>query len=118
LGVLFLFFFFAFFFFITKQQHDAWISGVTLGVALFDLLLTLATVADRDPRDPYYLWFGLVPLVMLYARGPGSCAAALVLVLVQTSILRYAAATATTVPVTTLVGSSSEALSRHSILGT
>ncbi|ELR24606.1 ATPase/histidine kinase/DNA gyrase B/HSP90 domain containing protein [Acanthamoeba castellanii str. Neff] len=77
-----------------------------LGVGVLDLLLTLVVLTDRNPRDLYY-WFMCIPPLMLHARGLGSCAAALVLVLLQTSALRY------------IVSSSTVSLNgfRHTLLG-
>ena len=57
---------------------------------LFDLVLTLVTLTDSNPRD-MYLWFVCIPIVMLYARGVSSCIVALVFIVAQTAVLRYVA---------------------------
>ena len=100
---LFVFVFFSLFF---LQPAARWAS-LPLGVGVLDLLLTLVVLTDRNPRD-LYCWFVCIPPLMLHARGLGSCAAALVLVLLQTSALRY------------VVSSSTVSLNgfRHTLLGT
>ncbi len=57
---------------------------------LFDLVLTLVTLTDSNPRD-MYLWFVCIPVLMLYARGVSSCMVASVFIIVQTTVLRYVA---------------------------
>lgn len=98
---------FGFIFFRLFFLHPARWASMPLGVGVLDLLLTLVVLTDRNPRDLYY-WFMCIPPLMLHARGLGSCAAALVLVLLQTSALRY------------IVSSSTVSLNgfRHTLLGT
>ncbi len=101
---LFVFVFFSLFF---LRPAARWAS-LPLGVGVLDLLLTLVVLTDRDPRD-LYCWFVCIPPLMLHARGLGSCAAALVLVLLQTSALRYLVVSSSTVSLNGF---------RHTLLGT
>jgi len=75
---------------------------------LFDLVLTLVTLTDSNPRD-MYLWFVCIPILMLYARGLSSCIVAMVFIVAQTAVLRYVAEVL--MPFTTASGF------RHTLLG-